>query len=620
MQRISAKTRYWLIFISLFVFSLLALQKLAGYTFVSLNVANSQSAYLTVYWTTDSEPEWSEARAAALYANSRKRNFILPIPVALSKIRELRIDPSFVKNIRTELRSVRLHSLSASSINFDSGQGFSQFKVNQDIGNLDRSSGLFFRSLGSNPELSIVLDAQEYPRIWILQGVLALLLSLLGASLLARAKWLAQDLRWVPAALLVAAGSALVMATITTVNVHPDEKTHIDNATYYASHFSPPQVCDKETRYTYSVYGVSRLDKREIAYYLAGRYLQILEFVPGQDYLKLRYLNAAMLFVLAWLAFRNIRARFLFLPLLLTPQAWYLFSYYNSDALSLFAVSLLAYQVFIPQSILRRLLNGERPPGLSLWVLGLALLMAMQYWVKLNFMFYPIFLLMLAGSWWLLNRRLPDMRHTLPVVLALVLGTSLYAAWEYKRHAVNEFETSQRISDCMELTAAYSYKPSTPFSKLNVQLRLRERGVSLHDMLVTQQWAKRTFYTGLGAYGYTEYLNSDRHYRLVGLFLIMLFMYVVLSVGVRGNAMARMSILSMLAAMIGITLAAIINNWTQSFQTQGRYLMVYLPLLGSLIVMYWNMLSARWLSLLALLPFLLGLYSFYAVGLVEIAH
>jgi hypothetical protein len=131
-------------------------------------------------------------------------------------------------------------------------------------------------------------------------------------------------------------------------------------------------------------------------------------------------------------------------------------------------------------------------------------------------------------------------------------------------------------------------------------------------------WARRTFYTALGAYGYTQYLSPDRHYVLASASIVLFFLYVIMLVFIKGDGMARMSVLSVLAAMAGLTMAAIINNWEQSFQTQGRYLLVYLPMLGTLTVMYAHKLNTRWLSLLAMGPFLLGLYSFYAVALVEL--
>jgi hypothetical protein len=122
----------------------------------------------------------------------------------------------------------------------------------------------------------------------------------------------------------------------------------------------------------------------------------------------------------------------------------------------------------------------------------------------------------------------------------------------------------------------------------------------------------------LGAYGYTEYLSPDRHYKLAITLIMLFYLYVLVMIVVRGDGLARLSVLSVLAAMTGLTMAAIINNWDQSYQTQGRYLLVYLPMLGTLIAMYSHILSTRWLSVLAMGPFLLGLYSFYAIALVEL--
>ena len=620
MKWFTARTRYWLIFLALFGLSFLALQKLSGYSFMRINVSNSYSTNLTVYWTTDADPAWSSSKSAALYVDARKENFILPIPVRLSAIKQFRIDPSYIKNVITDIREISFHSLNSRAIAFTKPVDFSRFKASPDVGKLNRTRGLSAMSVGTEAEYVMDFprtDSQPNPALMLAQTAL---LALLIMGFISRARWLFDDLRWVPAGLLLVAVGALAVATLTRENTHPDEFTHIVDAGYYKNNYMPPEVCSAQIRNTYTAYGVSRLDKREIAYYVGGRYLQLVDFIPGPDYIKLRYLNVAMLFLLALLAFQSVRARFLFLPLLLTPQAWYLFSYYNSDALSLFAVALTAYQVFVPQSMLRRLLNGERPPGTLLWVLAIALLVAMQYWLKLNYMFYPILLLMLGASWWLLNRRLPDMHFGLPLLLAFVMGTSLFAGWEVTRYAVNDFSLSEKVTACAEVTAAKRFKPSTPLAQTDPGFRLRAKGVGLQEMLVNKQWARRTFFTGLGAYGYTQYLNADRHYVLASRLIVVFFLYVVLLSLIRGSAMGRLTALSVLASMFAITAAAIINNWDQSFQTQGRYLMVYLPLLGTLIVTQSHKLNTAWLSLLAMGPFALGLYSFFAVALIEIPN
>ncbi|MEE9446493.1 MAG: hypothetical protein V3V09_00910, partial [Arenicellales bacterium] len=308
----------------------------------------------------------------------------------------------------------------------------------------------------------------------------------------------------------------------------------------------------------------------------------------------------------------------LFLPLMLTPQSWYLFSYYNSDALSLFAVVMAAYQVFVSNSMLRRLLRGERPSHYFIWVAMLALLFAMQYWVKLNYIFYPIFLLMLAVSWLLLYRRKPALNRIMPVLMAFILGTGLFLSWEVSRHVVNDFSLSEKATACREKTAHKLYKPSTSLAQTHPNFNLRGKGETLIEMITERNWSERIFFTGLGAYGYLEFLNSSVLYKTQSALILLLFIYAIFVVFIKGNGLSRMSVLAMLAAMLGITFAAILNNWDQDYQPQGRYLMVYLPLFGSMLLMNEKRINLTLVSGLGWVLFSLALYSFIAIGLVEI--
>ena len=104
----------------------------------------------------------------------------------------------------------------------------------------------------------------------------------------------------------------------------------------------------------------------------------------------------------------------------------------------------------------------------------------------------------------------------------------------------------------------------------------------------------------------------------MSVFVLLLLAYVVIAVALRGGTTGRLSVLSTLAALFGITAAAAYINWTGDYQPQGRYLMGYLPIFGTLIALYWRNLSVFWLSVLTMVPFVLGLYSFYAIALVEI--
>jgi hypothetical protein len=612
------KIYYGLKVLALFALSYLCLQLLANNTLVGINISHSHSDDFKVYWTTANDASWTESKSASVYVNSRKQHHILRLPVGLSDIQTLRIDPGEKKGVKTEISEISLYNLSAGKVSFNKQGGFKKFEARQHISDLKRGSTLSFVADGNDPGFIVDFSATISPPSPLLMLVQAGLLALVLLSLFSCFGWLVKDLRWVPAGLLLVGCSIIVMSMISRQNSHPDEHVHLAAASYYSTNLIAPRVCSKESLHTYSAYGVSRLNNREIAYYAGGRYLQLVDFMPAADYLKLRFFNIAMFFVLVLLAFCHVRARYLFLPLLLTPQAWYLFSYYNSDALSLFTVCFTAYLIFVPQSVLRRLLRGERPPGFVLWVAGLALIVAMQFWLKLNYVFYPILLGMLGASWWLLNRRIPDMTFTRPLWLALALGSALFLSWEVSRHAINDFAMGEQILDCREQMADFQYKPSTPLDQTHYNFRLRDKGLSLYHILLERNWAERIFYTGLGAYGYTEYLNQTVHYELASAFILLLLAYVVVAVALRGGAIGRLSVLSMLAALFGITAAAAYFNWTGDYQPQGRYLMVYLPILGTLIALYWRNLSVFWLSILSMMPFVLGLYSFYAIALLEI--
>ncbi len=613
------KLLYGLKVFGLFALSYACLQILTTYTLIGINISHSQSDVFRVYWTTMDDGSWTESKSAAIYVNDRKQHHILRLPIGLSDIKTLRIDPGERKGVRTEISEISLYNLSIGKVSFSQQGGFEKFEAIQHVTELKSSSKLSFVADGNDPGFIVDFSTTMSPPSPLLMIAQAALLALILLSLCSRLGWLIKDLRWMPAALLLVGCSIVVMAMISRQNSHPDEHVHLAAASYYSANFIAPQVCSKESQYTYSTYGVSRLNNREIAYYVSGRYLQLVDFLPVADYLKLRFFNIAMFFVLVLLAFSHVRARYLFLPLLLTPQAWYLFSYYNSDALSLFVVSLTAYLVFIPQSILRRLLRGERPPGYVLWVLGLALIVALQFWLKLNYIFYPVLLVMLGVSWWFSNRRVPDMSFVRPLWIVLALGTVLFLSWEISRHAINDYALGERVLDCREQLAHAQYKPSTPLNQTHANFRLRSKGVSLQSMLFERNWAERIFYTAQGVYGYTEYLNQTAHYKIASAFILLLLAYVIFRVSFMGGMMGRLSVLSTLAALLGITAAAAYFNWTGDYQPQGRYLMVYLPILGTLIALYWRILNVLWLSLLSMVPFSLGLYSFYTIALVEIS-
>ncbi|MFT5607982.1 MAG: hypothetical protein ACI9PZ_001791 [Parvicella sp.] len=608
------------IFVILFlaIFTLLSVAN--NYSLLRLDLSSSRSTTLKIYWTSRSEPNWSESQSVERALLGRSRNHMLILKTPLSEITKIRVDPSNRRGVKTALRGLHFYGLENASVSFTGREGLSRFEPNSEVVDFKRGKFISFRAASHDPYLTAIFPPPKHQRSRLNQALLALVLSIVLLCVVKSFGWWSKNYRWIPLGMAIAGVGIALMAGYSKMHAHPDEHVHLRSGQYFEDNYIPPVACSEPTLHTYSHYGISRLDGREIAYYVGGRYLQALSFLPFEDYTKLRSLNVLLFFILVLLAYRQPSSRLLFLPILLTPQAWYLFSYYNSDAFSLFAVMLLAYQVFVPESMLRRLLKGERPKSYGLWVVALSIIVAMQYWLKLNYMFYSIFLFMLAGSWWLTYRSKPIVTNTRPLLVAIFIGTALFATWEVSRHAINDFSLAEKAYDCREEMANKLFKPSTQLAETHPYYNLKSKGVSVSAMLKDPKydWGQRIFYSGLGAYGYLEYFNTYTHYEIVVALILLVGLLSFLTIAIKGNAMERMSLLSMLMAMLALTLAAFWSNWTQDYQPQGRYLMVYIPLFGSILMMNEKYINKPLTNGLSCLVFLLAVFSFYAVGLIEI--
>lgn len=611
---------------SLAFFALLFVLVYAGlhfayqYSFVHLELESSRSTYLKIYWT-EKDQDWSEDRTSSIRLNARKKHYLLPIHVDLSQLERLRIDPSDRKGVRINLKKLSVTHPESATLAFSSPGSLGQFQHNADVTDLEiNQHGMLFTASGADPNLVVTVSPEQHRFGRMARTIQAVILALVLFYTLRLFPVLVKNFRFVPWAMLLVSVLIFAMATVTRNNAHPDEFAHINASTYYATHLSPPAVCSEETRHTYSIYGISRLDKREIAYYVAGRYAQLINFIPAPTYLKLRYFNVLMFVMLTIMAFRSNTFRLITLPLLLTPQAWYLFSYFNSDAFSLFATLLAAYQLFERKSMLRRLLRGELPARAKtwLWISALAILIAAQFFLKKNYFFFHIFIAMLGVAWLITRRKLPSLQNTMPLLIAFILGAGLFAGWQVWHKSVNDFKLADKIYECRETTANHWYKPSTPLEKTHPNFMWRAKGMTLEHMLTTKQWWTRLWQTGFGIYGYTEYTNAEIHYQIAGWLMLSLLGYVGLTILLRGDAMARLSVLAAIATTLGLIAAIAWHNWNQDFQPQGRYLAPFLPVLGLLLAIQKSSFNGRIVSLLSLVLYILGLFSFVYVGWIEI--
>src|SRR5229473_6407827 len=207
-----------------------------------------------------------------------------------------------------------------------------------------------------------------------------------SSSVVGLKQWNATPPGVIATMLFFAAALALTMALVSAINDRPeqwsgppDEYLHRSAARYYIDHWLPPKVGDAATLDSYSRdYGFSYLNETDAVYFFAGKFARLISPLVSNHDIGFRLFNVVLLAVLAYLCAMRPRAYLVFLPLLLSPQIWYIFSYFNGDAFPLFLAMLIAYQVATADSLFNRYLESpgilRRIAGIFLFGLLVALL------------------------------------------------------------------------------------------------------------------------------------------------------------------------------------------------------------------------------------------------------
>ena len=167
--------------------------------------------------------------------------------------------------------------------------------------------------------------------------------------------------------------AAMAFTSPTSQSVHPDEFSHLAAARYYYSHWIPPRVDSPEIIGSYSAYGASYLNELDIVYPIAAKVSQLWSVFGLEETTSLRLFNVLLFGGLLGIAAIFQKSWPTVIVLLLTPQVWYVFSYFNADALALF-LSLVATMMYAaPHSPVSRFIEGERVSRAVLCVFVVAL-------------------------------------------------------------------------------------------------------------------------------------------------------------------------------------------------------------------------------------------------------
>ncbi len=594
--------------------SVLYLRTFVGTAQVVMEVNSEQAAYFKVYWSKNGEV-WREDKMSRAYVRPGRSYIFLRIG-DLEAMDTLRLDPGEREDTWLEIKWVQLRQAGFPPLQLTTPADFSRLKPLGGIAALDiDEKGLHVRSGTDDPQLAWHLPPGKRQLAYggeLLRVVLIYGLVLLVFHVACRAGL--DGFSWVPYFMTLVLAVILLMAMTTRYDMHPDEAVHVQAAQYYKEHWLPPEIGDPAIRHTYSNYGVSRLHKNEVAYWFGGKFLQLLEPLHLPPHIPLRGMNVLLwALMLLWVAARP-EARLLAVPLLVSPQIWYIFSYFNSEAFALFVAMAIAWQVTASSSIFSRLLQ----PGGPRWgrhavasgaLLGLFLL------CKTNFYAVLLFFVLYLG-WYLRYENSAPARQVLRRWGAVsLLGGLVFGMFWASDYAVNGPSRNERLYQARVEYAQPLYSPVTPLEERHVYLQMRERGTDLPRLLHIDLWGEKIFRSSFGVFGYTTISASPRYYNLMRWLGLGLVVYVGTTIMLRGGWQG-ISLLGITALVSGtLVLVALYSAWTTDFQAQGRYFLPMVPMLAVLLSRTRHVVPQGVLQAGVLAMAMLSLYCFLAVGL-----
>jgi hypothetical protein len=273
-------------------------------------------------------------------------------------------------------------------------------------------------------------------------------------------------------------------------------------------------------------------------------------------------------------------------------------------------------ELIIPNSYLNKLLHNNDKRSLIFPFIFISLMMALLFLLKKNYypfiaFFYLYILVDILKNTDRENRILMCKRIVIMSVLGLCFAGIRIGADYY----VNGFDKSDKLHTIQEKLAQPLFKPSTELNQKHSSLSMKDRGVTLVELIKRDKWFGKNFVTGFGHYGYFTIGSPRAYYELIKWAAISLLIYICIILIAKGCVDQR--ILGVLAILLSIALiaASLNHSWTKDFQAQGRYLFPILSIFGVLIGRSRKIFETNLFMLGVSQLYVLSLYSFIFVAL-----
>lgn len=584
---------------------------------VDLALSTSAATTFKIYWADSQEP-FSENRSSKIYLHPDKTEYSLRIG-NIAGIEKIRIDTSDRRPATLVISHVRISQPGYETLVFDSENDFKQFQVGGGIRDVFiNENGLQVLPDTNDPQLFLDIPQRVYTRPYLALSVGYISILILVGLVLLLFDAGTTNFEFVPYLIFFVLALTTTMAVITKNNRHPDEYVHVAAAQYYRDHVAPPQIGSEVIKDSYSVYGFSRLHTGEIAYLVAGTYLRLLEPFHINKYQAARSFNLLLLFILFVLTLKREAFRIFMLPVLISPQVWYVFSYFNSDAFALFITLLACYVVVNPQSIFHKYIDNGLESQDWVYLFFSAALFACLLLTKKNFYFFILFLF-LYFIWAVIFKVFKiDRAAFIRTGFVVITGIGLFLTYWGADYLVNNFDRQQKLEMAQEKYAREEFKPNTPIEQKHSSLSMKDRGVSLREIVVNKRCLQTIFNSSFGKYGYTSITASNGYYEFLLINVILMTVLVGSSIVMRGGLSTTILLGIVVFVSALLILTVVLRSWSIDFQPQGRYLLPVIGMIAVLLHHSHRIIPRSLFNLLLGSMYLSAVYNFVSVGLTEI--
>lgn len=414
----------------------------------------------------------------------------------------------------------------------------------------------------------------------------------------------------------------LAMVFISPLDGHPDEYFHKITSEFYFTHWMPTHPDDPIIFFSYRLdYNISRINSPGLAYLFSGRFGYLIHFLIDNVTICIRLFSVFLLLSLL-LFYRGLKQYYvLFIPIVLSPQIWYLFSYVNDEALPVFLSFLIVYILFNAKTWFHRFLDSQSLFGglgyALLLIIPLFLLMISKFNFGVFVLFIPLLIIYIEVSKFenvsivkavrsfLQFSNLRFKKYCFVAIAALFMSASYYGVYFYIHSDSNrpaltinqELEIKNRVAISKQL-----FKPS-----------YKLQGISYFDMM--KEWSLSTFQSSAGKYNYMLVSGSALYYIVMAALYFSLFVLLIFLI--LKNAVLLDTLLlwvSVLYILGMVFISSYLYSWQYDYQPQGRYLFPILPIFGVLFYLGLKRQVYRSVALLVVVLFLLSMYSFLMVG------